>query len=310
MNKLRNMLATLAALGLSTVALADDHYLKAEIDDLSARITPAGTEWNISVAYEVEVRTRQSPADLALVLQLEYNRQLLFTEDNRPFEVVVLLDRPSEVDDDELTFEGSLSFSVPANQVTHYRDLRIIGQVYPDPQSPALDRDDARVKLVDGIEVAHSYVPTQPVQVDERFIEPAPQPVQPAPQPVYEVQPEPVYTQPAVVPAYAQPAVVPVYTQPVVTQHYVTPVAVYQPRPSLNIGFGFSNYGYRGSRFCPPDRFRSGYHRSTVIRTGSRPILRSAPRPIVRSAPRTVVTRRSASVRPLGSRIRSILRKR
>lgn len=94
-------------------AIASPALAGSDIDIEKLKCEPIlGPEFVLCVDYCVEVEGRP-PAALELRLQvLECGRQMV-EPDGAPIELVIPLDQPTEIDDDEAEFEGQVKFVLP-----------------------------------------------------------------------------------------------------------------------------------------------------------------------------------------------------
>ena len=118
-----------------------------DIDSLRATVTPARDGWRLEVRYEVEVEDAPRYDRFDLVLALTERGRLLTDRRGRPLTLVVPLDRPSEVDDDELEFEGRASFRLPRGAVYNPKKLKVHAKVVRVRDGRAFDRKSKSVKF-------------------------------------------------------------------------------------------------------------------------------------------------------------------
>jgi hypothetical protein len=141
------MTALVAALIGSTLAAADDHFrvVKADIDKLDAELHHDGAQWIVDVKFEVELETSRRIEGLALVLHVDEHGRTVTGDEDQPLEVVIPLDNPSDVDDDEVEFKQSLSFPIPEDAVDNPAALRLTALVATSPDAPILARRDESI---------------------------------------------------------------------------------------------------------------------------------------------------------------------
>jgi len=121
-------------------------YPQVEIDSLKASLRTDRAEWEITVKYKVETEEMEI-GRFDLVFQLwAYGRPLVDAAD-RPLEFVMPLDRPSEVDDDEIEYKGRFMRILPGDLEVDPHDLRIDALV--------IDRANERVVKHKEKEVGH-----------------------------------------------------------------------------------------------------------------------------------------------------------
>ena len=76
-----------------------------DIDALKAGLRYSRGQWRLSVKYEVETEDA-APGRFDLVLRMTQRRRLIVDHTGRPITFVVPLDRPDDVDDDEMEYKG------------------------------------------------------------------------------------------------------------------------------------------------------------------------------------------------------------
>lgn len=117
---------------------------KAKIEELKGKgcCTPEGLSG--CIRYEVETEYI-APGQLDLVLEFSHRGQKLTDEQGRPITVVVPLDDPSDVDDEEIEYKGSVPTPLPSGPWCE--DLRIHGQVVNRGTNTVLDRGKGELEL-------------------------------------------------------------------------------------------------------------------------------------------------------------------
>jgi hypothetical protein len=133
--------------GLVPSALAADKDLEVDIDSLEAEIRYVGGSWEVTAEYEIEIEDARPHERFELLLQVTEHDHVLRNSEGRPITIVVALDRPSEVDDDEMTFEGEVTFVLPRELISSPKHLRIVGVVVHAGDDRPLDRDDDGIKF-------------------------------------------------------------------------------------------------------------------------------------------------------------------
>lgn len=143
--------AMILTLGLCGTAATADHERNrkrpdADIDSLRADIWYGRGGWLLRVRYEIEIEDFRPGERYELVIRLTERGCKLVDRKGRPIEIVVPLDRPTEVDDDELEFEGVLTVRLPARVLSNPKRLRIHAAVVPEGGVRPLDRKDRSVR--------------------------------------------------------------------------------------------------------------------------------------------------------------------
>lgn len=143
--------AILLTLGLCGTAATADHERDrkrpdADIDSLRADIWSGHGEWLLRVRYEIEIEDFRPGERFELVLHLTERGRRLVDRKGRVIEIVVPLDRPTEVDDDELEFEDVLTVRLPARVLSNPKRLRIHAAVVSAGGVRPLDHKDRSVR--------------------------------------------------------------------------------------------------------------------------------------------------------------------
>lgn len=126
--------------------LLPDHRLDVDIDSLKGRIREVSSEWELTIEYEIEIEDARPEEKFELLLQVSERGRALRDEEGRPITIVVALDRPSKVDDDELEFEDSVVATLPRGLFKDPKRLRVIAVVVRAGDHQPLDRKDKRIK--------------------------------------------------------------------------------------------------------------------------------------------------------------------
>ena len=117
-----------------------------DIDSLDARLRGGWGRWHLSVAYEVETEDA-APGQFDLIIRITHRGRLLLDRTGRPITFVVHLDRPTEADDDELTYEGRFTGPLPLGPYVHPKHLKIQAQVIDRQTNRPLDHKHKSVKF-------------------------------------------------------------------------------------------------------------------------------------------------------------------
>ena len=133
-------LLALAGLLAPTALADDDHYrgeLDIEIDHLKADLRLSGDTWLVDAGYEVDVEGRNIPGGLALLLTVTDAGRTIAAPTGEPIELIVPLEYPTDVDDDELEFKGAAIVALEDGSFSHPANLRLHGYiVLPDADQP------------------------------------------------------------------------------------------------------------------------------------------------------------------------------
>lgn len=141
--------ALIIASAAAAPAPADDERRErpdVEIDSLKASMRYYDGSWHVRVKYEVEVEDGV-PSDLRLVLYFTERGRTVLDPTGEPIEFIVPLDEPSEVDDDEIEFEETITLELPDRSFRNPRRLKVHAVAVYGPEGRSLDRKDRSVKL-------------------------------------------------------------------------------------------------------------------------------------------------------------------
>ena len=151
------ILATLILAVLPTTAGAghqkDSDRCRADVDldKLKAELRCHRGQWRLDVEYEVEIEDAWPGERFELEIEIiERGRgSVLRDEQGAPISIIIPLDSPADVDDDEATYEGWLTERLPREAVRRPKKLRIAGAVFRCGDDRPLDQKESRVKLRD-----------------------------------------------------------------------------------------------------------------------------------------------------------------
>ncbi len=123
--------------GPLTPARADDDrhahgYVQAsdvDFDSLHAELRPRGREWELRVEYDVQIEDPTPGERFVLLLTLTDRGVPLVDEKERPLTIELPLDRPSDVDDDEIDFEGGARIGLPIESIRAPWDVCLRGEI-------------------------------------------------------------------------------------------------------------------------------------------------------------------------------------
>jgi len=141
--------AVWVALGLgfawTSVALAGDrHRGEVEIEGVSAKLTEFDDGWRLRATYDVE--TEHYPRSrFDLVLRLTRYGEVMVDATGRVMDYVVALDFPTEIDDEELEYEGKINEFVDLPAACDTDDMRLEALVMDRLTNRVVDSRSARV---------------------------------------------------------------------------------------------------------------------------------------------------------------------
>jgi hypothetical protein len=188
LRKQRFQLTTAAAVVLigllASEGSADDrrHHKRPDVDieKLKGEVWRSPDEWLLRVRYEVEIEDWRRGDAFELVAYVTEDGYRLANPAGQPVEFVIPLDRPSEVDDDELEFESSFTVRLPERSFRDPDRLRLHGMVVFAGDSLPLEKEDTSIKydrpkvkvrrqvVTTGVSVSHHRVVSHRVGVGVR----------------------------------------------------------------------------------------------------------------------------------------------
>lgn len=119
-----------------------------EIDSLDGKLYRRFDSWLLRIDYEIEIETERGfrPQGLELILSLKERGYQFLDRRKKPIIFSIPLDRPTEVDDDEVEFEGRLAIELPCDVFRNPNDLRIYGKLMHPGYEQPLDRKSESVR--------------------------------------------------------------------------------------------------------------------------------------------------------------------
>ena len=118
---------------------------EADIDRLRADIRGDCHGWRLTVRYEIEIEDARRGEAFELLLNVYENGRPVTDEHGRVMTVVVPLDCPSDVDDDEVEFEGKIRTEFTKGAISCPRSLKLRGKVVPRGHGAVLDEKCVKV---------------------------------------------------------------------------------------------------------------------------------------------------------------------
>ncbi len=128
----------------------DRGYSRADADieslDATLRLSSIGAE--LIVRYDIEIEDARYGERFNLLLEIEQCDGLVRDATGRPVLLVVPLNNPSDVDDDELEFEDADTLSVPApRDMAKLRNTRLIATVVRAGSDRPLDQERENLRV-------------------------------------------------------------------------------------------------------------------------------------------------------------------
>lgn len=155
-------------------ALADRDYAPrpdADIERLKGSLVSLGDRWRADIDYKVEVEGRWAHrTPLVLSLLVTDDQGVLTDPSGRPIEAQIPLDRPSDIDDDELQYEAGIALDIPNGAFPYPDRLQVEARVIDERDGAVMDHDRSRIRF-DAPIVYEPVVVERPVVVDPVIVE-------------------------------------------------------------------------------------------------------------------------------------------
>lgn len=172
-----------------TPARADDECREscgeADLEGLCARLEWTGSDWQLSIRYEVELEDVNPRDGFDVVFTPLYCGRELRDASGEVIQLVASLQYDARCDDDDIELEDEANMRLPEELVEDPFGLRVVGEIVCRSTGKVLDDTTARVKVY-----------SLPPQLEER-VEVYEEPVAVAPPPpppvVYEPPPAVIY---------------------------------------------------------------------------------------------------------------------
>jgi PAS domain-containing protein len=133
--------------GLALPASLAGSSPKADIDDLDGDLYRTREGWELKVAFEIEIETDHPRRDdFALLLNVSNDGRPIRDETGKPLEIVVPMEKPSKIDDDEIEFEGKISIIFEPEDVDDPRKVRINARLIRLADNLTLDVERIKAK--------------------------------------------------------------------------------------------------------------------------------------------------------------------
>jgi hypothetical protein len=140
----------LALAGGVPSALAGEHHkcckIDVDIDELKADLYPDGDGWLLNVRYEVDVEHACADEQLTLNLQISDDDCRIVDAHGRPLTHTIALDRPTECDDGEQTFEGCAEIRLAGAAIGDPKEVDVHATVTRAGDACTLDKKNSSAK--------------------------------------------------------------------------------------------------------------------------------------------------------------------
>ena len=143
------LLAFVLMLTSVSAGAADREYRRPDVDldSLKGALFRADREWRLEVRFEVEIEDHHPADRFELILYVSEKGYPLADDKGRRIEYVIPLDRPTDVDDDDLEFEHRVTLSVPDGAFRNPKRLRLHGRVVLQGEQRLLARKNKSIKF-------------------------------------------------------------------------------------------------------------------------------------------------------------------
>ncbi len=118
-----------------------------DIESLKATLRRVDGQWDLAVRCEVEIEDAHPAERFDLMLRVTERGRELADERGRPLRTLIPLDRPTDIDDDEIEFKESLDLYLPAGSFSNPDRLRIWAKVLSRDDGRVLERKDKSIKV-------------------------------------------------------------------------------------------------------------------------------------------------------------------
>jgi hypothetical protein len=120
---------------------------EADIESLKATLRRVDGQWDLAVRCEVEIEDAHPAERFDLMLRVTEEGRELTDERGRPLRTLIPLDRPTDVDDDEIEFKERLDVYLPDSSFDDPDRLRIWAKVLSRDDGRVLERKDKSIKV-------------------------------------------------------------------------------------------------------------------------------------------------------------------
>ncbi|MFH1746161.1 MAG: hypothetical protein ABIG44_03860 [Planctomycetota bacterium] len=117
-----------------------------DIEDLKGSIWRSAEGWTVRLRCEVEIEDARRGDRFELVFRLTERGQTVVDGAGYPVEVVVVLDRPVKVDDDEIEFRQAVRVKLPRHYIRDPKHLRVHATVLRAGSNRALEHESKSIK--------------------------------------------------------------------------------------------------------------------------------------------------------------------
>ena len=118
-----------------------------DIEKLKATLRPSRGGYSLDARYEVEIEDCRPGERFVIVFHVTERGRVLTDRAGRRVEYVAPLDRPVDVDDDEMEFKDGLRIRLRGVRVHNPTHLRLHARVAYTDDGPPLGRDSTSVKF-------------------------------------------------------------------------------------------------------------------------------------------------------------------
>lgn len=118
----------------------------ADIDSLDASLRQTRGGWLLRVDFEIEIEDACRSERFSLLLRVTEQGRPTLDREGRPIVFEIPLDRPTDIDDEELEFERSVVLTLPGGAIWNPDKLKLEAKVIATRDGRVLDRDDESIE--------------------------------------------------------------------------------------------------------------------------------------------------------------------
>jgi hypothetical protein len=147
----------------------------ADIDSLDASLRHTRGGWQLRVEYEIDIEDACRREHFSLLLRVTERGRPVVDRSGRPIVFEIPLDRPTDINDDELEFEHSVTLTLPDGSVYDPKKLRLEAKVIRAHDGQVLDRGRESIDFDRGFrpprrsQPRHTWRPRRRTAIDWRL---------------------------------------------------------------------------------------------------------------------------------------------
>jgi hypothetical protein len=121
---------------------------EADIERLSGDLRWVAGQWDLQVAYKVEIENMCPWERFEAVFRVAENGIPLLDTNGQPMTITIPLERPTDIDHDELEFEDSFGLCLPDGAICDANNIRVYAKIVRIADGRVLDREDDSICCV------------------------------------------------------------------------------------------------------------------------------------------------------------------